>query len=60
MNNINIQEFNPLIKPSVLLNMLPTNNKILDFVEHTRREIQDILNNKSNKKLFIVGLWLSG
>ena len=55
MNNINIQEFNPLIKPSVLLNMLPINNKILDFVEHTRREIQDILNNKSNKKLFIVG-----
>lgn len=55
MNNINIEEFNPLIKPSVLLNMLPINNKILDFVEHTRREIQDILNNKSNKKLFIVG-----
>ena len=55
MNNTNIKEFRPLIKPNVLLDMLPTNEDVRDLVEHTRREIQDIIKGKSKKKLFIVG-----
>ena len=55
MNNINIKEFRPLIKPNVLCDMIPISKDIRDFVEHTRREIQDILMGKSKKKLFIVG-----
>lgn len=55
MNNVNIHEFRPLIKPNVLLDMLPVTEEVTDLVEHTRREIQDILVGKSNKKLFIVG-----
>ena len=55
MNNINIKEFRPLIKPNVLCDMLPTTPGVTDLVEHTRREIQDILSGKSKRKLFIVG-----
>ena len=55
MNNTNIKEFRPLIKPNVLLDMLPTNEDVRDLVEHTRREIQDIIKGKSKRKLFIVG-----
>jgi len=55
MNNINIKEFRPLIKPNVLCDMIPITEDIIDLVEHTRREIQDILTGKSKKKLFIVG-----
>jgi 3-deoxy-7-phosphoheptulonate synthase len=55
MNNINIKEFRPLIKPNVLCDMIPITEEITDLVEHTRREIQDILMGKSKRKLFIVG-----
>ena len=55
MNNVNIKEFRPLIKPNVLCDMLPTTEEVRDLVEHTRREIQDILTGKSKKKIFIVG-----
>lgn len=55
MNNTNIKEFRPLIKPNVLSDMLPASNNVIKLVEDTRKEIQDILAGKSTKKLFIVG-----
>ena len=33
MNNTNIKEFRPLIKPNVLLDMLPTNEDVRDCFE---------------------------
>ena len=53
--NTNIQEFKSLIKPNQLRDILPITSHIQDFVQQTRLQIQDIIHNKSNKKLFIVG-----
>lgn len=55
LTNINISEFKELIKPNILKDMLPINKDIINLVQNTRKEIQDILTKKSKKKLFIVG-----
>ena len=55
MENINISSFEPLIRPDVLNKQLPANAEIHELVTQTRDEISDIINGKSNKKLFIVG-----
>jgi 3-deoxy-7-phosphoheptulonate synthase len=53
--NTNIKEFKPLIKPNQLRDILPIDNNIQKFVVQSRKQIQDIIHKKSNKKLFIVG-----
>ena len=53
--NTNIQEFKPLIKPNQLNDILPIDIATQNFVIQSRIKIQNIIHNKSNKKLFIVG-----
>jgi len=55
INNLNIVEFKTLIKPNNLKLILGINEEIYKLVSKTRKEIEDILNRKSNKKIFIIG-----
>ena len=55
MDNINVDSYEPLTPPSVVRNIIPTTQKIIDLVEETRDEIKDIISGVSSKKLFIVG-----
>ena len=57
MENINEKIVNTqkLTKPIDLLKSLPSSSKINSFVKKSRNEIRDILNEKSDKKLLIVG-----
>ena len=51
----NILGMYELITPNKILKKIPINNEIKKFVIQKRQEVIDILNNKSNKKICIVG-----
>lgn len=55
MDNKNIVSFSPLIRPNILLEELPSTNKTRELVSNTRKEIENIIDGTSSKKLFIVG-----
>ena len=55
INNINVNEISALITPNILKKEYKVSEKILKFVEKTRKEIVDILDNKIRKKIIIVG-----
>ena len=55
ISNINIEYIKKLITPNELIKNYPLNDNIIDFIIKSRNEITDILYNKSNKKIFIVG-----
>ncbi len=51
----NIKSYKEIITPKELKNQLPINKKISKFILQKRKEIQDILDKKSKRKLIIVG-----
>ena len=55
LENINIECFKELISPIDLKKNMVITKKIQNLVFNTRNEIADILSNKSNKKLLIIG-----
>ena len=55
INNINMLEIKPLIRPKELIFHYPSDNQINNLVKSTRREISDIIYKKSEKKLLIIG-----
>jgi len=55
MENINIDTFQPLVKPHTLKLIYPSSTEIQRLVEKTRSEICSIIDGTSNKKLFIIG-----
>jgi 3-deoxy-7-phosphoheptulonate synthase len=55
VSNINIHTIDKLITPNELKKKLPSEPLVEDFVFKTRNEINDILDFKDNRKLFIVG-----
>ena len=55
LKNKNISTFLSLEPPSYFLNSLPITNEIENLILKTRKEIEDIINRKSRKLLFIVG-----
>ena len=55
MENTNITSFEPLIRPDILHQDIPTTIQTQKLVMQTRKEICNIISGISNKKLFIVG-----
>ena len=55
LENKNIEGFLKLGKPAYFTNRLPITKKIKDFVINTRKEIEDIIQKRSDKLLFVVG-----
>lgn len=55
INDINIESFTELLKPNYLLQKLPSNDKIDYIVFRTREIINNILEYKDKRLLFIVG-----
>lgn len=55
LNDNNIVDYQELISPNELLNIVPCNDLVKSFVINSRERIKDILDGKSNKILFIVG-----
>lgn len=55
MNNINIKSMKQLLEPSNVIKLHPMDVKLSEFIRKSRREISDIINKKSNKKLLIIG-----
>ena len=55
MEDINIDNFQPLVKPEVLKLIYPRTEKITIFIKNTRNEIKKILDGVSKKKIFIIG-----
>ena len=55
INNTNITSFKEILTPNELINEYPANEEIKEFIKITRKEIINILNNKDNRKLLIVG-----
>tara|TARA_A100001015_G_scaffold267167_1_gene316974 strand:- start:2088 stop:3128 length:1041 start_codon:yes stop_codon:yes gene_type:complete len=53
--NINISEIKELISPLKLKQKMIISDNILNFVNNTRKNIVEILNNKCNKFILIVG-----
>ena len=53
--NQNIQSYTELITPDKLAEKLPSNKTMETCVMNTRKEISDIINGRSHKKLFIIG-----
>ncbi len=54
-NNTNIKNEYKLYSPNIIKNEYPITEKILNFVNETRQEIINILNNKSKRKIIIIG-----
>lgn len=55
INNVNINVMKNLIKPIDIINSYPVNDYIRLLIRSTRRQIADIINKKSDKKILIVG-----
>jgi len=55
LENKNIRSFTALEKPSYYKTILPINQNIRKLILEIRKEIEDIIQRKSNKLLFIVG-----
>ena len=55
ISNINIEYVNKLITPNELIKKYPLNENIKNFIIKSREEIVNILYNKSDKKIFVVG-----
>ena len=53
--NSNILKFKNLVTPIKLYNILPTNNKLKQFVLNKRNEINNILNGLDDRKIIIAG-----
>ena len=54
-DNLNIKRFKPLIAPNLLKAELPGNDQIAELVAQSRKAIQDILINKDQRRMVIVG-----
>jgi len=55
LKNKNIKDFLKLEPPDYFLNTLPITKEIEDNILEKRKEIEEIINGRSKKKLFIVG-----
>lgn len=57
LTNTNVSSFTTLIKPNTIINDIcdPVTPQITQLVLDTRKEIRDILQKKSTKKIFVVG-----
>jgi len=55
INNINIDAIEELITPNDLHKKLPTNQKIIKFVDKIRNSIRKILSGEDKRKLMIIG-----
>jgi len=55
ITNINIDYVNKLITPNDLMSKYPLTENIKNFIIKSREEIVNILCNKSDKKIFVVG-----
>jgi 3-deoxy-7-phosphoheptulonate synthase len=55
LNNINIKNFEYLISPKDLINEIPNNSKINNFIKKSRQTIKNILNRIDNRLLIIIG-----
>lgn len=57
LTNTNVSSFTTLIKPNTIINDVcdPVTPQIMKLVLDTRKEIRDILQKKSTKKIFVVG-----
>jgi 3-deoxy-7-phosphoheptulonate synthase len=55
MDNVNIDEFLPLVKPSELKKNLKISDEIKNNICKWRNDISNIITGKSKRKLFIVG-----
>lgn len=57
LTNTNVSSFTTLIKPNTIINDVcdPVTPEIMQLVLDTRKEIRDILQKKSTKKIFVVG-----
>lgn len=53
--NINIQNFSPLVPPVELQRRLPMTDVVAEHVVHSRQAIQDILEGKDNRLMMVVG-----
>ena len=53
--NINIESFKPIISPSIIKDEYPVNNTIISNIIKYRQTIIDILENRDNRFLVIVG-----
>jgi 3-deoxy-7-phosphoheptulonate synthase len=54
-DNLNIKQFKPLIAPNVLKEELSANDQITELVAKSRKAVQDILTNKDERRMVIVG-----
>ena len=54
-DNLNIKQFKPLIAPNLLKDKLPATNQVAQLVALSRKAIQNILVNKDERKMVIVG-----
>ena len=54
-DNLNIKRFKPLIAPNVVKDELPVTDQVAELVAQSRKVIQDILINKDNRQMVIVG-----
>ena len=55
LNDSNIIDYQELISPNELLNVMPCNDLVKSFVINSRERINNILNGTSDRILFIVG-----
>jgi len=54
-DNLNIKQFKPLIAPNQLKNELSASDQISKLVARSRKAVQDILTNKDQRRVVIVG-----
>jgi 3-deoxy-7-phosphoheptulonate synthase len=54
-NNLRIRGLTPLIAPADLKQVFPLSEKAADFVTSSREQIQNILNNRDNRLMAVVG-----
>ena len=55
INDLNIQKYDKLITPNELLNDIPNNLKISNFIKYSRQVIKNILNKIDDRILIIIG-----
>ena len=50
-----VKQIKPLIPPEILLEDIPVSNAIIDLVNHTREEVSNIVKQKDDRLICIVG-----
>ena len=55
LENQNIEIMEDLISPRMVKQKLPITKQIEELILNTRAEVANIINHRSNRKLFIVG-----